>query len=712
MTTSSPAYPASGGDNDSLSASPVKSDAELLQHIRRRFDYMTFAWREVREAGEADMQALTPEGPWDRTDRAERKKAGRPCIHLDQLTQYTNGFMGEVRQSPIAGKVEPGTGGTPKTAELRQERIRAIEYESKATQATLTALENATERSYGAFGIGIDYKSWDSDDLEIKYRRFANPDAVLWDPDCKEADWSDMKDGFFFDWMTFDDFKAQFGEEANVTTVFGSEHVAIAPNWINMDRQMVQVAEYYRIEYESTTTKGGRKTRKPTLWQYFTNGIQILDRVELPVPEVPIFPITGKERFIKDGNSVKRVLYSYIRLAVDAQMLFDYYKTNEAEDVGLAPKPKYAGYKGQFGDGEEYKNINKSSDAYVEFEMVADPVNGSVLPLPRWDAYTPNIEAMEVGSESARRAIQAALGTYGFTRLDDTNVKSGKAVKELKSQGQLPSYHLIDNYKMSVQRATRYVNRLLGPVEGDQPIERPIRKADGTQKVVKINQPSVDDEGKEQFLRYDETPGAEHTVTITDGPSYQSQRDEATTFADTLAQSDQPWVPLIMDLVVKLKNLGPIGDQIAERLTPPQFKKPGEGGPDPQQLQQQLQQVSQQHDQLVQALNDANQKLESKQVEMDAKKQIQAYSDDVKLAIALESSKNKVAADQLSAFMVKMDHTLQMIMQEREHTHEAAMAAGQSAADQQQQEAAAEQQQAAAEQAAQHEQESGAASPA
>src|SRR5215831_9165876 len=155
--------------------------------------------------------------------------------------------MGEVRQSPLAVKVNPAGGGaTEQEATLTADRIRQIEYESNGTQATLTALENAVERSYGVFGLTVDYAAWDSDELRIKYRRFPNPDAVSWDPDCKEADWSDMTDAFVHDWITFDAFRERFGPDA--TPTMWATDQATAPEWINVNEQQVQVSEYLVIE--------------------------------------------------------------------------------------------------------------------------------------------------------------------------------------------------------------------------------------------------------------------------------------------------------------------------------------------------------------------------------------------------------------------------------------------------------------------------------
>src|SRR5215831_14710676 len=94
---------ASGGPADSV-AGKKGSDDELLDRIRKRYRYHFTAWQKIREAGAKSIQALSQEGPWASEERQARKQAGRPCIHLDQLTQYTNGFMGEVRQSPLAVK--------------------------------------------------------------------------------------------------------------------------------------------------------------------------------------------------------------------------------------------------------------------------------------------------------------------------------------------------------------------------------------------------------------------------------------------------------------------------------------------------------------------------------------------------------------------------------------------------------------------------------
>jgi hypothetical protein len=56
---------------------------------------------------------------------------------------------------------------------------------------------------------------------------------------------------------------------------------------------------------------------------------------------------------------------------------------------------------------------------------------------------------------------------------------------------------------------------------------------------------------------------------------------------------------MVMDLIVKMKNLGPIGDEIAKRLTPPEVAAQQEMGDIPPAIQQKLME----YQQAIEALN-------------------------------------------------------------------------------------------------------------
>ncbi len=683
MSHASTSNPAQQGDWDSTSDS--KGDAKLLDRIRTRYRYMEKAWRNVRDRGHLDMQALGPDGPWDPQERAARKEAKRPCIHLDQLNQYPNTLVNQVRQNPLATKVTPmGYGANDKTATLRGDRIRAIETECDAPRAYLTALLCAAQRGFGVFTMETEEIDWDGFDQRIVVVREPNPDAVLWDPDCRKADSSDMQDAFKIWRIPIADFKRDW-PDAQVTD-FNLEHQSTAPEWVNIEKQTVQLAKYSYIEKTSRylyllddgTPKGkkvfkdelpkgakakagqmtfadGRtqeilKEKKATQQQVkrcVTNGIEILSEVDWAGKYIPVFPMLGAEKYVKTetvtglGTSgvVELVLESYIRNAIDGQKAFDSAKTNEVEAANMVPKIVYLGYEGQFDTATDWKNINKLPTVYAEIALVSDPATGATLPLPQRVPYDPPVQSMELLADGALRSIQAAIGSHGFLKQDDTNVKSGKAVALLKSQSDVGSYHFIDNYMATIRHAGRAMNDLLDKIE-DTPRDVGLHKADGTQEIVHINEP-YKDKKTGQMVEHRYTPrdpqtnepstDANHDVIVDAGPSYESERDQARDFVQSLVAT--PAGQLVLDLLVKWSMTGPFADEIAERLTPPQFQK-HEGQPDlPPQVKQQMAQLQQQNQQLTEELQRANQEREAETAKTQGKLQIEQLSKKMEMAI-------------------------------------------------------------------------------
>jgi hypothetical protein len=78
-----------------------------VKAIRDAFDYDTDQWFKIREAGKEDMlcgtgnvwQAMDPKG------LEMRVKRKRPAIELDELGQYVNQLINDIRQNKRAVKV-------------------------------------------------------------------------------------------------------------------------------------------------------------------------------------------------------------------------------------------------------------------------------------------------------------------------------------------------------------------------------------------------------------------------------------------------------------------------------------------------------------------------------------------------------------------------------------------------------------------------------
>lgn len=616
---------------------PAVDNDTILAELRERFDYATAEWAPIRDEARKDMRAIAGD-PWDPADRAQRDETNRPCLSLDELSQYVNQLINDVRQNKRAIKVDPeGRGASDATAAFRANLIRQIEYRSHAQNAYTTTFENCVQRSYGFHRITAKYKPGKSFDQELWIEPLPNPDLVTPDPDAIRADGSDMTYCFVAETRSRAEFVREW-PDAKLTD-FGSIQ-EMAPAWVKENR--VQIAEYWTIATRARRLlhlqgPGGvpllvyedelngirpspalivqeRIVDEPQVVQYLTNGVEILKRTNWPGKYIPIVCCLGKVLYVDAGLGATRIILSLIRLARDPYMLYCFYRTTEAELVGMTPKTPYMAYEGQFSPAQE-TNVQKSLHEPVAALYAKPTIEGlpnTLLPLPQRQPYEPAIQALEVGAEAARRAIQAAIGQSPLpTSAQRQNEKSGIALQTIESSAQRGSYHFIDHYDDAIVQTGRILDDLI-PHYYDTPREVGIRKPDDSADVVPINDPTVP--GSVQ------TAVGDHEVTISTGPSQVNEREAAKTYA--LALAGNPNVsPLILDLLTKLSITGPVADELIERLTPPQFKKPKDGGaPDPaaqaqqlQQLQAQLQQLTGQAQQMADALKTKSAEIASKE---------------------------------------------------------------------------------------------------
>lgn len=674
-------YPAEGGAWDPESAPPGNDEA-LLTRMQRDYNYALNHpdWIEIRKQAELDQRALSITGPWRQSDIDARSKPGmeRPCIHLDQLSQYINALCNEAKSNPIAIKAEAAGGqANEDTAKLREDRIRAIEYESKASMVRMNAFQHMVEHSYGFYGITVEYKSWDSFQQVIRYRAFPNPHAVMIDPDAMQPDWSDMRFCFVLSRIQRTQYEEQypeakihdFGQEYIESGWIDDSTIQIAEYWYrdNVKRRMMMVEspdfqgqpfrvfrdqlktgfaipggqkvflEGYKIERNAIILADGsqwnildsRDTWEPRIYMALTNGAEILTKPQRWLGKwIPIFPLIGRQRFELKGNRVQRVLDSYTRKGRDGQMLFDYYASSESELVAMTPKTPYKAIRGQIDiNRNQWMNIHRAPMGVIEYDAFHPDMPGTLLPPPQRDVWEPPIQAVEIGKEAARRAIQAAIGSYGVTRLDDTNVKSGIALERLKAQNDMGSYHYMDMLKLMIQHDGRVVNDLLDNVEIGE-VEVGLRSIDGAFSVKKVN---TDDDPKSRYRLTDED---QHEITISTGLPYQSQREEAQSVGETMISNLQTIAQVIgperaariLALVLKMRTLGPDGDKMIEVISPDPSK-----GPDPQAMSAELQRWQQ----LAQALGQKVQALEAeraaKLITIESNERIAAMKADIDL---------------------------------------------------------------------------------
>ncbi len=657
----------------------MPKDEALLKEIRDRHTYFEDRWREIREERRIDMRYVCGD-PWTDEEKKARgdKENPRPCINHDELNQYINQGVNNLRANKRGIKVNPaGNGSSDKSAEFRQDLIRTIEYDSNAQAAYITAAQAMFEGSYGFLRISRAYASNDVArrdasvfNQKIVIKTILNPDSVLYDPDCKEADWSDAKACFVLEPISREEFKRNW-PEAEIKD-FTSEHMRLAPGWVR-DKEVI-VAEYWRVETKPVrlfllpsgevvdNLESGQQALKSrvveqkTVVQYMTNGVEILERTEQPGEHIPIIPVIGPERYVDEGGVAKRMIFSLVRLARDPQKSLAYLCSQQMEEAGMTPKSPYVGYRGQFdSDSDAWATATKIPHAYLQADPVVDAATGQVLPLPRREPFTPNFAAYELAKDSARRAIQAAMGISPLpTAAQRDNQKSGVALQRIQAQQEVGSFHFVDNFERALQFAGRVIGSWI-PVVYDTEREIALRKPDDSHDMVRINTAEPYPDERTQEPRHFPVEEGDHDYTISTGPSAESQRQAAGDFLDLLVQNlgrlpvSPPQAAKLLSLAIRMKTLGPKGDEMAEIIAPSDKGNdlPPQAMQAIQQLQQQLQALNTYAQQKEAELAELQRKMEAKVVEAESRKEIERMKIEADLAKAEISTKAQNLVERL-----------------------------------------------------------------
>ena len=610
-------------------------DSPLLTEIRENFDYLEQQWSPIYDEGDIDMRYLSGD-PWDPKERRAREHADRLILTFDEINQYTNQVVNNYRQNPRSVRVVPkGVGATEVTAEKRAGMMREIEYKSKAQAAIRTAFEGAVQRSFGFYKFKTAYVSDSSWDQEVRYVRVPNPRTIYIDWDTKEADCSDMTYAFEFDTMPKKAYRSKY--KGAQYQFFNTEFTRIAPAWVKTDRVMVasywkrhtdrdtlflfengqsEVLSTFQKRYGKRNVKVGgnyidlgdgqdsllfqrkRDTEKHQVTQYLTNGIEILDEHIWPGSNIPIIAVLGREIWVDDGGGAQRKLLSLVRLARSPYMAYCYIRTCQMEIAQQSPKAMFQGFVGQFDTSTDWKNIHKIPTAYVEFNLTTDQSEAAAESAP--GAASPNlpqpqrilfdasgIQALEISAEACRRAIQSAMNITGLLNgTQDSDAKSGVALNTLDAQEATGNFHFVDNLDIALENGGRQLNELLGPVyDGTRTVG--MRTMAGEQSQETINQ--LDLTGNPVGFHTDQ---GDHDVDISTGPSAVNQAMAAADFAESLMKIPE-FAGKVMDLIVKLRNLGPLGDEMAKRFAPDPNGLPPAVAQQIQQLQGAVQQLMQ-----------------------------------------------------------------------------------------------------------------------
>lgn len=551
---------------------------------------------------------------WPADVKQKRQQEGRPCLTVNKLPTYIRQVVNDARQNKPSIKCHPVDDGSDvETAEILNGLIRNIEVTSNADIAYDTAIDSAVTGGFGYLRIVVDYARDDSFDLDIQFRRVANPFTVYGDWRAEAGDGSDWNVAFVTEWIDKAEFEKRF-PKVDVTAWMDGATGDTLRDWADDDR--VRIAEYWvREEVEKTIVRlsngqvwdkedflereeefllqgigitAERETVGYEVKRHMLGGGEVLETEEWPGQYIPIVPVYGDEV----NEEGKRHYISLIRHAKDPQRMFNYWRTASTELVALAPKAPYVGAVGSFDtDAQKWGSANTETHAFLEY----DPVDGAAPPQRQPFAGPPAGALQE--ALNASDDIKSVVGMFDASLGARSNETSGRAILARQREGDVSTFHFIDNMSRAIRQAGRILVDLIPKVYSGPRVLR-ILGEDGNSQNIQVNQPIQKPDGSP--LIYDLENG-KYDITVHAGPSFTTKREEFSASVIELIRANPQTAPILMDMVAKAQDW-PDADKVAKRLhamLPPQIlqmEAAENGGPPPipPQAQQQIAMMGQQ----------------------------------------------------------------------------------------------------------------------
>jgi hypothetical protein len=637
-------------------------DDDLLKEIRTNFAACEDWEATARENfildvkfGNGDARNL-----WQWPDDVQRARSlpgsQKPMLTVNKTRQHCLQIINDARQNKVGIQIRPvGGEATEKAAELYEALIRGIEYRSNATLAYEAAMYNAVFGGIGYVRVHVDYADEDSFDQDIFIKRVADPLTIYLDPDIQEYDGSDARFGFVFEDLPRKEAEAKY---RRYKEAFAETPVDDADSWCG--REKVRICEYFwRVEKPDTliALPDGQTVRKselppgaydmlkaeveaaglelrerPTVNQAVewckVIGNTIVERKPWLGKYIPIARLVGEETVIEGQMDRK----GHVRALLDPQKMYNYNSSGSVEFVALQTKsPWLASARAVEGNMEQWTEANIKNASVLIWNDVDEA--GNPIPPPQRIAPPPAASGHIEGMQVAQQEMMLVSGQYQAIMGAPSNETSGKAINARQRQGDNATYHFIDHQAVMIRFLGRIVLDLIPKVYDTARVLQAVGKDDKRFKIAV--DPNAATPAEQQADPADEDFDAETVAAVLNpaigkydvisdvGPSYATQRQEAfNAFSQIMQQQKGAW-EIVGDLWAESADF-PGSEKLAERLRkllPPAVK----GGPSPaeQQMQQQLQAISQTAnaavEQLQAQLAEAEQKLKDQEADIQRK---------------------------------------------------------------------------------------------
>ena len=655
---------------------PDRNNGDMLATMRTRLTMAIAAYSDSREDELDDLRfrAASPDNQWQwpadvlatRGSIQGQTINARPCLTINKLPQHVLQVTNDQRQNRPSGKVIPADDKADiEVAEIYNGLVRHIEYISDADVAYDTACDNQVTFGEGYFRILTEYCDDSSFEQDLRIGRIRDSFSVYMDPTIQDPCGSDAEWCFINQEITKDVYEREFPDAAPLSSLAYGVGDGQLNAWINQDT--LRIAEYVYIKHEAKKLNqyhGGIiamagspeakqaelmglkpiKTRDVdvrTVKWCKTNGFEVLEERDWAGKYIPVIRVIGNE-FEIDG---RMYVSGLVRNAKDAQRMYNYWVSQEAEMLALAPKAPFIGYGGQFeGYEAQWKTANINNWPYLEVNPDVTDGQGGPLPLPARSQPPMASSGLLQAKAGAADDIKSSTGQYDSSLGATSNERSGRAILAREKQADTGTYHYVDNLARAIRYATRQLVDLIPKIYDTQRIAR-IIGIDGEtdQAMIDPTQPmpvkKIQDEAGIVIKKIYNPNVGKYDVAVSTGPSYMTKRQESLDAMSQLLQGNPQLWAVAGDLFIKHMDW-PGAQEMAKRFAKTIDPKllSDEDDPALQAANQQMQAMGQEMEQMHQMLKNVGQSMEAQDLKIKQfDSEVKAYDAETKRISAVQA---------------------------------------------------------------------------
>lgn len=558
------------------------SDKDILSEEREAFETAHEAESENRAIALESLEFSRLGKQWPDQIKRQRELESRPVLTINKMPSFIRQVVNDSRMNRPQIKVKGvDDNSDPETAQIIEGLIRNIEYVSKADVAYDTAVDCAASMGWGYIRIGIEYAYDDSFDKELRIKRVANPFSVYGDPYSTEADSSDWNQCHVVEHLKKDEFARRYKGAEQVDWVASGYDGLEAP-WRDGDEVLICEAwrrdmvkgkiymlsngqvigeETFKANQElfvvtGLTVMNEREVNTHKITQRIMTGAEILEENEWAGRYIPVVPVYGEEISVEG----KRHFRSLVHHAMDAQRMFNYWRSTATEVVALAPRTPYIGEEGAFDKDPNWNTANSASHPYLTYKKGFQPPQRQ--PLDGGQAIGAMSEAMAASDD-----MKAIIGMYDASLGQRSNETSGKAIMARQQEGDTSTFHFIDNLSRGIRHVGCVLIDLIPKTYSKQKVLRVLGE-DGKERVVKQGQTPEQMQGAPpqdpNDKIYDLSVGR-YDVAVSSGPGFTTKREQAATQMTEMIRAFPDAAVVLGPELIKALDL-PNADKMAEKL--------------------------------------------------------------------------------------------------------------------------------------------------